>query len=173
MIERQGLIKFHDKDTTIIGRDLKIGDLAPEFMATTQEWEYESILEKNKGKVRIIASVPSLDTDVCDRETRYFNEEAAKLSDNIVIIVISTDLPFAQKRWCGAAGIERLLVISDHHSTDFGEKYATLLKEPRILRRAVFVVDKNDIISYVEYISELGIEPDYKALLRAAKSALS
>ncbi len=113
-----------------------------------------------------------MDTDVCDRETRRFNEEAAGLSKDISIIVISTDLPYAQKRWCGAAGINQVLVVSDHLKTNFGKKYACLMKEQRILRRAMFVVDRKYKLTYVAYMKALGDEPDYKAVLEAAHKAL-
>ena len=172
MIERQGILKFHGKDVSVQGKDMQVGQSAPEFYATTQDWEQIPLLEKTKGKVRIIVSVLSLETDVCDRETRKFNQEASELSKDIAIIVISTDLPFTQKRWCGAAGIDQVLVVSDHRDLEFGERYACLLREPRILRRAVFVINKKDILTYVAYMSELGIEPDYKKVLAAAKSAL-
>jgi len=172
MIERHGLIKFQGKDVSIQGKDLQIGDIAPEFLATNQDWEEIAILKNTAGKVRIIAAVPSLDTEVCDRETRRFNLEASQLSTDIVIIIISTDLPFAQKRWCGAVGIDQVMVVSDHKNVEFGEKYACLLREPRILRRAVFVIDKAGIIRFVQYLPELGMEPDYKAVLTAAKETL-
>jgi thiol peroxidase len=172
MIERHGLIKFHGKDVSIQGKDIQIGQPAPEFHAITQDWENIPLLENTKGKTRIIASVPSLDTEICDRETRKFNQEASQLSKEIVIIVISTDLPFAQKRWCGAAGIDNILVVSDHRDQEFGEKYACLLKEPRILRRAVFVVNKRDIVTFADYLPELGVEPNYQSVLDAAKMAL-
>lgn len=172
MIERHGLIKFHGREVSIQGKDLQVGNTAPEFSAINQDWEEVKILEKTAGKVRIIAAVPSLDTDVCDRETRRFNQEASQLSDKVVIVVISVDLPFAQRRWCGAAGIDQVLVVSDHNKIDFGEKYACLLREPRILRRAVFVVDKDQKFRYVQYLPDLGMEPDYKSVLDAAKSAL-
>ncbi len=173
MIERQGLIKFHSKEVTVIGKDIQVGQTAPDFHATTQDWEEIEVLKATQYKVRIITALPSLDTEVCDRETRRFNQEAADLSEDILIIAISTDLPFTQKRWCGMADIKRVTVVSDHLQTEFGEKYACLLKEPRILRRAVFVIDKNDKVTYVEYTPELGVEPDYKAVLRAARNALA
>lgn len=172
MIERHGLIKFHGKEVSIQGKDLQVGDEAPEFSATNLDWEEINVLQNTAGKVRIIASVHSLDTEVCDRETRRFNQEAAQLSKDIVIITISADLPYAQKRWCGAAGIDQVMVISDYKWAAFGEKYACLLKEPRLLRRAVFVVDKNNKIRFVQYTPELGIEPDYKAVLSAAKAVI-
>lgn len=172
MIERHGLLKFNGKEVSVKGKDLQVGDTAPEFVATNLDWEEVSVLKHTDGKVRIIASVLSLETDVCDRETRLFNLEASRLSTDIVVVVVSTDLPFTQKRWCGAAGIDQVLVVSDHNQVDFGEKYACLLREPRILRRAVFVVDKEQIIRHVQYLPELGMEPDYKSVLAAAKSAL-
>lgn len=172
MIERHGLLKFNGKEVSVKGKDLQVGDKAPEFTATNLDWDELSVLKYTDGKVRIIASVLSLETDVCDRETRLFNLEASNLSNDIVIIVVSTDLPFTQKKWCGAAGIDQVLVVSDHNKVDFGEKYACLLREPRILRRAVFVVDKEQTIQHVQYLPELGMEPDYKSVLAAAKSVL-
>lgn len=173
MIERNGLIKFGGKDVTVIGADLLPGDLAPEFKATNQDWSIQPVLETTRGKVRIIASVPSLETAVCDRETRRFNQEAAALGKDIAIIVISADLPFTQKRWCGSAGIDQVMVVSDHHDASFGSKYGCLIKEARILRRAVFVVDRHGIIVYAAYMPALGDEPDYTAVLNAAKFALN
>jgi thiol peroxidase len=172
MIERHGLIKFHGMEVSVHGKDLQVGDEAPEFHATNQDWEEIQVLKSTTGKVRVISAVVSLDTDVCDRETRRFNVEASQLSKEIVIIIISTDLPFAQKRWCEAAGIDQVMVVSDHKDVEFGEKYACLLREPRILRRAVFVVSQDDKIAHVEYLPELGMEPDYKAVLSAAKELL-
>jgi len=172
MKERYGLIKFQGKDTPVIGEDILPGQIAPEFHAVTQNWEYIAVLESTKGKVRIIAAVPSLETSVCDRETRRFNEEAANLSKDIVIIVISADLPYTQKRWCGAAGIDQVVVVSDHREVEFGTRYGCLMKEFRILRRAVFVVDRNDKVTYAEYMAALGDEPIYEQVLEAARAAL-
>jgi thiol peroxidase len=125
------------------------------------------------GKVRIIAAVPSLETDTCDRETRRFNQEASALGRDIVIEVVSTDLPYTQKRWCGAAAIEQVMVLSDHMTAEFGEKYGCLIKERRILRRAVFVVDRQDIVVYAAYMPALGVEPNYEEVLAAARAALT
>ena len=173
MLERRGLIRFGPMEVTVVGPDLKPGDDAPEFTATTQDWQDIAVLAHTTGKVRIIAAVPSLDTPVCDRETRRFNEAAAALSEDIAIVVISADLPFAQKRWCGAAGVDQVLVVSDHKDMDFGVKYGCLLKEVRLLRRAVFVVDRNGKIVYADYMPELGMEPNYDEVLEAAKQALA
>ena len=170
--ERFGIVKFRGKEVTVLGPDLKAGQAAPEFSAQTLEWLPFNGLADTQGKVRIIAAVPSLDTDVCDRETRRFNQEAAALSKEIVILVISADLPFAQKRWCGAAGVDQVTVLSDHLSAEFGLKYGCLIKEARILRRAVFVVDRSGKLVYVTYMPALGVEPDYAEVLAAAKAAL-
>jgi len=170
--ERYGLLKFREQDVTIVGEDIKPGDTASEFIVQTQDWVSFKGLEKTAGKVRIIATVPSLDTDVCDRETRRFNEEATALGNDIAIMIISTDLPFAQKRWCGAAGIKQVTALSDHMEVDFGVKYGCLIKEIRLLRRAVFVIDRNGKVVYAAYMPTLGVEPDYGEVLAAAKAAL-
>ena len=170
--ERFGIIKVGGKEATIIGDDLTVGQPAPEFSAHALDWSVVNGLADTKGKVRIIASVPSLDTEVCDRQTRRFNQEAAALDKDIIIQTISTDLPYAQKRWCGAAGVEQVQVLSDHQNTEFGAKYGVLIKERRILRRAVFVVGRDDKIAYVAYMPALGNEPNYDEVLEAAKQAL-
>jgi thiol peroxidase len=172
MTERFGLIKVGGKEATVVGDDLKIGQTAPEFTAHAKDWSIVKGLESTQGKVRIIAAVPSLETDVCDRETRRFNEEAAKISKDIAILVLSTDLPYTQKRWCGAAGIDQVVTLSDHAAAEFSEKYGVLIKERRVMRRAVFVVNRSDKLIYVAYMAALGDEPDYEAVLEAAKQAL-
>jgi thioredoxin-dependent peroxiredoxin len=171
--ERFGLIQVGGKDATIIGDDIQVGQTAPDFSAHALDWSVVHGLVDAKGKVRILAAVPSLDTDTCDRETRRFNQEAAGLSEDIVIEVISTDLPYAQKRWCGAAGVDQVMVLSDHQTTEFGEKYGCLIKERRTLRRAVFVVDRQDKATYVAYMPVLGMEPNYEEVLNAARAALA
>ena len=170
--ERFGLIKVGGKDATVVGDDLKVGMKAPDFTVQTLDWALKHGLADTEGKVRIIAAVPSLDTDVCDRETRRFNQEAASLSKDIVIEVISTDLPYAQKRWCGAAGVDQVMTLSDHMNTEFGERYGVLIKERRILRRAVFVVGKDNKLVYVAFMPALGDEPNYSEVLDVAKKAL-
>lgn len=172
MLERSGLLKFSGLDMTIVGSDIELGQSAPAFTVQTSTWQTISPLNESSGKVRIIAAVPSLDTTVCDRETRRFNLEAASLDEDIHIFVISTDLPVAQKRWCGAAGIDQVKTFSDHMNVDFGLKYGCLLKEARVLRRAVFVIDRKDRICYVDYMPATGDEPHYDAVITAAKSAL-
>jgi len=170
--KRKGLIQVGGKDATVVGDDIKVGQKAPDFSVFKTDWTLVKGLKATKGKVRIIAAVPSLDTDVCDRETRRFNQEAAGLGKDIAILTISTDLPYAQKRWCGAAGVEQVLTLSDSYKADFGKKYACLIDERRILRRAVFVVDKHGKVTYVDYMPALGNEPRYDEVLAAARKAL-
>ena len=170
--ERLGLIKFGGKEQTVVGDDIKIGQKAPDFTIQKNDWSISKGLKETRGKVRIIAAVPSLDTPTCDRETRRFNVEAAKLGKDIAILVISMDLPVAQKRWCGAAGVDQVLTFSDVTKAEFGKKYGTLMKEARILRRAVFVVDKKGIVTYSAYMATNGEEPNYEEVLAAAQKAL-
>jgi thiol peroxidase len=170
--ERFGIIIFRGQAVTVLGPDLKPGDVAPEFSVQALDWAPFKGLANTPGKVRIIAAVPSLDTEVCDRETRRFDQEAAALSEDISILVISTDLPFTQKRWCGATGVDQVTVLSDHMGADFGMKYGCLIKEARILRRAAFVVDRAGKITYAAYMPALGEEPNYAEVLAAAQAAL-
>ena len=170
--ERLGLIKFSGKEQTVIGDDIKVGQKAPEFTIQKTDWSLSKGLKETRRKVRIIAAVPSLDTSTCDRETRRFNLEAAGLSKDISIVVISMDLPAAQKRWCGAAGVDQVLTFSDHARADFGKKYGTLMKEVHLLRRSVFVVNKKGFVTYSAYMAATGDEPNYEEVLAAAKKAL-
>jgi thiol peroxidase len=170
--ERTGLIKVGGRDATVIGDDIKVGQTAPDFTAHAPDWSVVRGLADTQGKVRILTPLPSLDTEVCDRETRRFNQEASGLGPDIVIFAISTDLPYAQKRWCGAAGVDQVKTLSDHLTAEFGGKYGCLIKERRTLRRAVFVVDRNDKVTYAAYMPALGDEPDYEAVLAAARAAL-
>lgn len=169
---RNDFFKLADKFVTIIGDDVKVGDVAPEFTSVVPGWGTVNPLQESKGKVIILSVVPSLDTETCDRETRRFNEEAAKLSDDIVIYTISCDFPMTQKRWCGAAGVEKVKVVSDVVDAEFGERYGILIKERRYLRRSVFIVGKDGRLTYVNYLPVLGDEPNYEEVIAAAKNAL-
>lgn len=164
--ERQGVVTFKGNPLTLLGPDIKVGDRAPNFTVLANDLS-EMNLDTYRGQTRIIVSVPSLDTPVCDRETRRFNEEAAKLP-NAKVLVISMDLPFAQSRWCGAAGIANVVTASDHRNASFGMAYGVLIKELRLEARAVFVVDAEDRIIYKEIVSEVTNEPNYEAALKAA-----
>ncbi|WP_027720341.1 thiol peroxidase [Maridesulfovibrio zosterae] len=168
MNERTGVITFQGNPLTLIGDEIKVGDKAPKFSATDNGLAPKS-LDDYAGKVLILSAVPSLDTPVCDMETRRFNTEAASLGDDVKILTLSMDLPFAQARWCGAAGVEAVQTLSDYMNASFGEAYGVLIKELRLLSRAVFVVDKGGVVQYVQYLKEITEEPDYDAALEAAK----
>lgn len=172
-IERLGAIELAGKPATVVGAEVSAGMSAPSFTATASDWSSVDVLAVSRGKVRILAAVPSLDTPTCDRETRRFNEEASKLDPDIVIYTISTDFPFRQKQWCGAAGVERVLTVSDVVNAEFGVKYGVLIKERRYLRRSVFVVDRVGKITYAAYMPKLSDEPNYEEVLAAAKEALA
>jgi thiol peroxidase len=168
MDERKGMITMKGNPLTLAGKALKVGDRAPDFGVLDNNLSPVS-LGAYKGKVCIISAVPSLDTPVCDMETRRFNEEAANLSKDIVILTVSMDLPFAQKRWCGAAGVDKVITLSDHKDASFGAAYGVLIKELRLLARAVFVVDRKGVIQYIEVVKEVTQEPNYEAALQAAR----
>jgi len=168
--ERKGAVTMRGNPMTLLGPEIKVGQKAPAF-ASVGKGLAPASLEQFKGKVKIISAVPSVDTPVCDAETRRFNEEASKLPGDVQIVTISMDLPFAQARWCGAAGVDKITMLSDYRSAEFGEKYGALIKELHLLARAVFVVDKNDNVTYVEYVKEVANHPDYESALNAAKKA--
>lgn len=168
-MERPNGTTMKGSPLTLIGSALRVGDKAPAFTARTLDLKPFS-LDDTKGKIRIFSAVPSLDTPVCDAETRRFNVEAAKLGDKVEIVTISMDLPFAQKRWCAAAGIDKVKVVSDYFDRSFSQAYGTLIKELHLSSRAVFIVDDKDTVRYVEYVPEIADQPDYERILAAAKS---
>jgi len=153
---------------TLIGPRLYPGDHAPDFNVVDNTLSVVD-LEKTGHNVRIISVVPSLDTPVCDLQTKRFNEEAAQMP-GVDILTVSMDLPFAQKRWCGAFGVDRIKMLSDHRNASFGEGYGTLIKDLRIESRAIFVLDQNNIVRHAEYVKEVADHPDYDAALAAAKA---
>jgi thiol peroxidase len=166
MAERKGLVTMGGNAVTLAGEEVGVGDKAPDFVVVDNDLRTVRFSDY-AGKVAILAAVPSLDTEVCSIETRRFNQEAASLGDDVVILTISMDLPFAQKRWCGAAGVDRVVTLSDHRDASFGTAYGVLIKEARLLARAVFVVDRAGVVRYVELVPELGQEPNYEAALAA------
>jgi thiol peroxidase len=168
MEERKGMVTMKGNPLTLVGKALKVGDRAPDFGVLDNNLSPVS-LSSYRGKACIISAVPSLDTPVCDLETRRFNQEAANLSPDVVILTVSMDLPFAQKRWCGAASVDRVITLSDHKDASFGAAYGVLIKELRLLARAVFVVDRKGVIQHIEIVKELTQEPNYEAALQAAK----
>jgi thioredoxin-dependent peroxiredoxin len=167
--ERKGAVTMRGNPLTLLGPEIKAGQKAPDFHSVDKGLAPIG-LDKFKGKVKIISVVPSIDTPVCDAQTRRFNEEASKLGD-VQVLTVSMDLPFAQARWCGAAGVDKITMISDFKDRDFGNKYGVLIKELGLLARAVFVVDKNDNVTHAEYVKEVASHPDYEATLAAAKKA--
>lgn len=170
-MERPGATTMRGKELTLIGPELKAGDPAPDFDVVDKTLQPVT-LKSTGDSVRIFSVIPSLDTPVCDAQTKRFNEEAGKLP-NVKIYTVSMDLPFAQSRWCGAFGVDHVAMLSDHKSGSFGEHYGTLIKEMRIESRAIFVVDQQDKLKHVEYVKEIGSHPDYEAALEAARSAAS
>jgi thiol peroxidase len=170
MAKTKNTIKIKGNPMALVGSQPGVGEIAPDFEVLTNDLS-PFRLSKLQGKVLVICSVHSLDTSVCDTEARKFNEQATSLGDDVAVLVISMDLPFAQKRWCGAAGVKNVQTLSDHRDASFGRAYGLLLNDLRLLARAVFVVDKKGVIRYIEVVDELSKEPDYKAALRAAKEA--
>lgn len=171
MTERSGAVTFLGNPLTLLGPELKAGDAAPEFSALDTELNPKG-LKDFAGRVLVLSAVPSLDTPVCDLQTRRFNAEAAALGEGVRILTLSMDLPFAQKRWCGATGVERLTTLSDHREASFGLAYGLLIKELRLLARAVLVVDQKGRIAYFQLVPEVTQEPDYEAAIQAVKALL-
>lgn len=162
-------VTFKNGPVTLIGNEVKVGDQAPNFTVLANDLSAVS-LNDAAGKIRLFSVVPSLDTGVCDAQTRKFNEVAAELGDNVMIYTVSMDLPFAQKRWCGSAGIDKVQTVSDHRDASFGEAYGVHIKELRLLTRSIFVVDADDKVAYVEYVSEATDHPNYEAAIEAVKA---
>ena len=162
--ERKGAILFKGNPMTLIGPELKVGDKAPDFEVTAGDLSAVT-LQNFKGKTKLISVVPSLDTPVCDQQTRRFNEEAGKLPQDVEVLTISMDLPFAQKRFCSTAGITKVRTLSDYKSASFGQAYGVLIKELHLLTRSIFIVGPDDKIQYVEYVREVTTHPNYEAAL--------
>jgi len=168
MPERNDVVTMKGDPLTLVGREVKEGDTAPDFEVVDENLQPVK-LSSYRGKTVVIVSVPSIDTPVCDTETRRFNQEAQKLGGQVVVLGISMDLPFAQKRWCGAAGVENVTMLSDYHKASFGENFGVLIKELRLLARTVFIVDGEGKVRYVQYVRETTSEPDYEDVLGALK----
>ena len=166
--ERTGVVTMKGNPVVLLGPSLKVGDMAPEFAAVDRQWQKVS-LSRFRGKVVLISAVPSVDTGVCSLQTKRFNDAAATLPPDAVVLTISQDLPFALSRFCGAEGIERLQVLSDHVDAEFGMAYGVLIKGMRLLARAIFVVDKGGRIAYIELVPEISQHPNYDAALEAVR----
>lgn len=168
MEERKGAVRLRGNPFTLVGNEIQTGAQAPDVELLGNDLKPVKVSDF-KGKVVVVSSVPSLDTPTCDMETRRFNTEAASLGADVVILTVSTDLPFAQKRWCGAAGVDKVKTLSDHRETAFGLAYGVLIKELRLLARSIFVVDKGGVVRYVQHVKEISEEPDYAAVIAAVK----
>ncbi len=167
MSERSGAITFKGKPMTLVGDAVKVGQKAPNFKLVANDLS-EKTLADYAGKVVVLSVVPSLDTGICDKQTRTFNEEAGALG-GAVVLTVSRDLPFAQKRWCGAAGVDKVETLSDYRDRTFGPAYGLEIKELRLLARSVMVIDKAGTVQYVQLVPEIAQEPDYAPVLAAAK----
>lgn len=166
-METKGVVTVRGNPLTLIGPQLKVGDKASDFTVLTKELK-EVTLKDFAGQIKIISVTPSLDTPVCDIQARRFNQEAAKLPAGVAVVNISMDLPFAIGRFCTTAGIDKVQAVSDHRGASFGAAYGVLIKELRLLARSIFIVDKNDVIRYLEIVPELTQHPDYDKALKAA-----
>jgi len=170
MEKRNNVIKFAGNAMTLVGKEIKVGDKAPDFSALAPDLSSLS-LSSTKGQVRVISVVPSIDTPVCDMQTRWFNEEAAKI-DGLTVLSISVDLPFAIKKYCATKGIENIKTLSDHKDLDFGLKYGFVIEELRLLTRGTIVIDRNDIVRHVEYVPNVSDHPNYAQVLAVVKQYL-
>lgn len=171
MVERNGLLTHKGRNLTLLGEPLQVGELAPNVVLRSAD-QSEVQLDKWAGKVRLISVVPALDTYICDLQTKRFNEEAAGLGEDVVVITISAEHPYNQRRWCGETKVDKIEVLSDHYDMSFGKAYGTWIKEYRLDQRSIFVVDRDGRLSYVEYVPEIAQHPDYDAALAAVRRAL-
>jgi len=169
--ENHGAVTFKGDPLTLLGDMPVVGSIAPDFVAISIEMQPVK-LSYYRGKVVVLTAVPSLDTPVCDMEIRTFNEKAAEMGDEVVILTVSADLPFAQARWCGGAGIDRVVTVSDYREREFGRKYGVLIKELLLLARTVFVVDREGVVRYVQLVKEVADEPNYDEVIDAVNSVL-
>lgn len=166
--DRFGAVTLKGTPQTVRGNQLKVGDKAPNFTLDANDFTPVT-LDDSAGKVRLISVVPSLYTGICDAQTRRFNEEAASLGDDVVILTVSVDFPPSQRQWCGAAGVDKVQTLSDHKDMNFGDAYGTHIIENRWEQRSIFVVDSDDVVRYVEYVPEIAQHPDYEAALTAVR----
>lgn len=168
MEKRTGVVTFAGNPITLVGPEIKVGQQAPDFTVLSNDLQPKT-LKDYEGKVKVISVVPSLDTGVCDAQTRWFNQDVTKLSDDVVVLTVSMDLPFAQARWCGAAGVNNVITLSDHKDASFGQNYGFLIEELRLLSRGVVVINKDNKVTYVEYVPEVTNPVNFDAVLAAVK----
>jgi thiol peroxidase len=170
-VERKDIITFKGGPLTLTGSEMKLGDKAPDFKVLDGGLK-EAGLKDFAGKIKVISVTPSLDTPVCDIQARRFNAEAINLPADVVVLNISMDLPFAISRFCTSAGIDKVKAYSDHRDASFGNGYGVLIKELRLLARSIFIIDKNDVIRYIEIVPEVANEPDYESALKELKKVI-
>jgi len=170
MDKRKDLVTMKGSPVTLVGKEIKVGDKAPDFTVLTTDLSPYTLKDAGNN-VKIISVVPSLDTGVCELQTINFNESAAELED-VLILTISVDLPFAQKRFCGAKGIDKVITLSDHKDLSFGENYGFVIEELRLLSRGIVILDRDNIVRYVEYVKEVGTHPDYDKAIEEAKKLI-
>lgn len=163
-------VTMQGRPVTLVGDEMKVGTPAPDFKVTDNDMLPMKFSRVYGGKVAVVIAVPSLDTPVCDLEARRFNKEAEALGPDVGVLVVSMDLPFAQKRWCGAAGVKAVRTFSDYQKAEFGKSWGVLIKELRLLARAVFIVDKDGIVKYAQLVPEVAKEPDYDEVLTALRA---
>lgn len=161
-------VTLHGNPLTLEGKAIEVGVPLPDAELLNNDLKPVK-LSAYRGKVVVISVVPSLDTPVCDMQTRRFNTEAANLSKDVAILTVSMDLPFAQKRWCGAAGVDRVTTLSDHRGAAFGQASGLLIRELRLLARAVILLDRKGVVRYFQLVEEVGSEPNYDTVLTAVK----
>ena len=166
--ERKNAVTFQGGPLTLLGPELKAGDKAPDFKVVGTDLKPVT-LASSQGKTRLLSVVPSIDTPVCDLQTKRFNQEASKLPANVAVLTVSMDLPFAQQRWCGLAGADKVQMLSDYQDHSFGQAYGVLIKELKLLSRAVFIIDPDNKIQYVEVVKEITQHPDYDKALGVLK----
>jgi thiol peroxidase len=167
-MERSGAVTIKGQPFTLLGKPVSMGDPAPDAELTANDFSTVKLADY-AGKVRLISVVFSLETGICDAQTHKFNEQATQLGSDVVVLTISADLPFTQKRWCGASGLDNVITLSDYKTMAFADAYGVHIKERRLTSRAVFVVDKQNVVRYVEYLPEVGSHPNYDAALAALK----
>lgn len=165
-------VTFKNNPVTLLGKEVSVGDTAPDFTVLANDLSPVTLTD-SKGKIRLISVIPSIDTGVCSKQTRTFNEKVSSLGDSVQLLTISVDLPFAQARWCAAEGLDNVQILSDHRDLSFGEAYGVIIKELRLLTRSVFIVDKDDKVTYVEYVSEGTDHPDYEKAIEAVKQLIN
>ncbi|MEN8906202.1 MAG: thiol peroxidase [Clostridiales bacterium] len=169
---KKDIVKMGGNPVTLVGDEVKVGDKAPDFSAIKQDLSIFSFYKETKNKVKVLSVAPSIDTSICDMQNKKFNEEASKLKDKVDIVSLTVDLPFAQKRYCAAEGIENIHLVSDHKDLDFGKKYGFVIEELRLLARGIVVVDSDGIVKHVEYVPEITTHPDYDKALKVVKELL-